>query len=667
MAAVGEVAELKVLLTLQDQMSAGLATAQARIKELQGAGAGGLAGLSSAASKVESAFGKVGTALSHAGSQITGLIKNVGLLGAGFGLLSGVGILKGAIDTANTMAKSIETLTALTGESATTISQLLAVFERFGVSTDTATTRLAFMEKTLGTLANNTKALTTLQKTFGISLVDSSGNIVDVNTALQRLADYMNGSASAADKAKLASTLLGRGYVDLLPVLSQGAAGIAAVESQAQSLGNTLDQTQVDQLMAYQNAMRDMGEAMQGLGLQIAVALVPELTKLAQNISSFVATNKDQIIGFFRDAGKFAEDMGHAVETQVVPAIKGIIGAWNSIPQPLRDFLVTAFVAGKVSKFLFDVNIPGALLTLGVKWAAQALAGLAGDVLGFATGGAVAAGEIEAGMAAGGATAAGEIGAATAAGGVGIAATISGLLAKIPGLIVTGAGVAIGVAASQKFLDPNRNPITGKYDPLGQKGIGHVAGGGAVNAMGAPIPSAATLAQKDADLAPALNSFTGALQTATGWIGHWTKSLQDAEKANHAALFGGPSSKQGSAADALVKYLQSLSSGYFEKPGAMSQLNKDITTLQRDQTAAIKAGNTKLAGQLGTDISQLQALKAKLDTANSKLATADAKLAAIAGKKTTFISNVYADLSVSIRSQQTNNIRSNLYGRSIAV
>ena len=433
MVAVGEVAELQVLLTLRDQLTPALTGVQARVAELQGtSGLGGLAGV---ASKVESALGSVGGALSHAASQIGGLIRNVGLFGGAIALFSAGGALKSAIDTANDMAKAIETLAPLTGLTAEGVSSLIAVFNKFGIDTATATTRIAFMEKAIGLLSVNAKTAATFQKEFGFSIFTASGQVKDANTILLQAADYWNGTATAAQKAALESKLFGRGFADLIPILNLGSKGILDAEQAAQSLGLTLTAQNVTDLQAYQAGIRGLGESMSGLELQVSLALIPAITTLATNITAFVQTNRGNIVQFFQNAAKFAGDLAGVVAKDVVPVLQTIAGWWDALPGPLKDLLIAGFVTGKVTKWLFDTNIPTALLGLGAKWAAQLVVGLGKDVLGMAAGGAVAAGEIEAGMTAGGATAAGEIGGAETAGGLGIVAAFATGVAAVAGLV----------------------------------------------------------------------------------------------------------------------------------------------------------------------------------------------------------------------------------------
>jgi hypothetical protein len=54
---------------------------------------------------------------------------------------------------------------------------------------------------------------------------------------------------------------------------------------------------------------------------------------------------------------KFAQELGSAVQTTVVPAVQAIVGAWNSIPEDVRKLLIGGFVANKAVKWTFGIDV----------------------------------------------------------------------------------------------------------------------------------------------------------------------------------------------------------------------------------------------------------------------------------------------------------------------
>ena len=742
MPAIGEVAELQVLLTLRDQMSPAIAQVNSRIATLSGAA--GLGGLAGVASKIESGFGKVGTALSHAGSQIGGLVKNIGLLGVGFGLFSAAGAIKGAIDTANSMASAIEKLVPITGETGTQVSKLIGVFEHFGISTDSATSHIAFMEKAVGLLTLNTvsaaasqdklikaeqavtlaednlqkardakkpttaaitaaefkltDAETKLKETqaalssgtaaaakfqteFGLSLYDSTGKVKDANTILLNAADYWTGTASTTQKAALETKLFGRNFSEMIPVLNLGSQGILNLENQLQSMGLVLNEQNLVDLKNYQDSMRELGGVMNGLMLQVSLALIPSITMLAQNITAFVSTNRGNIVAFFQGAAKWAGDFAAVVQKDVLPVIQGIVGWWNRLPGPLKELLIAGFVTGKVTKFLFDTNLVTGLAGIGIKWAAQFTANVVGGALGtlfggtaaaaqiggaMTVGGTTAAAEMEAAMAAGGTTAAAELEAAMVAGGSGAGLSIASIVGKFLGIALPAAGVAVAVTGSQEFFDQHRNPFTGqetRNTPIGAYTQPGFFGG---STTGAPNDSGGTGGLVGSDqysnlggAAKAMAALGGAAAGAAMVIHDWAAELKAADSALKTIKKGGAAS--GKAADDLVAYFSDRSlTALGGIKNANAKISGDIKVLNADEKAAAARGDTSTASKLRADIA---ALKDRLASLQS---TTNSKLSQIAAKSTSFTQYLSVNTDISVRSQQTMNIRSNLYGREIA-
>jgi hypothetical protein len=328
---------------------------------------------SNSTSAVERGLGAVGTAattmgnaLNHAKGFVSNLVSGpLGFIGLGAAAFSVAGALKSGIDTANTLAAALEKLTAITGDSAESLSALLAVADKYGISSDQIITSAAFAEKTIGKLADTMSGkgkdavskLTQLQKQYGISLEDSSGKAVDFETELNRVADYYTSNATASQKAALAATLFGRGYQALIPLLQLGSKGLADAEAAATSLGLTLTAQNVGELKDYQANMRDASEAVAGLKLTLALSLIPTLTDLAKHFTAFVTDHRTDIKAFFLGAVSAAKTIGSAL-LSVGQFAKS---AWDAIPGPLQTLMIQALIGNKVIKTVFGIDIVGSI------------------------------------------------------------------------------------------------------------------------------------------------------------------------------------------------------------------------------------------------------------------------------------------------------------------
>ena len=335
--------------------------------EAKSAGSGISSGFMSAGgalSKVEKGLGGVGTALGHAKSQITGLLGSVGMLAGAGGLLSLGGALEQGISKASDMALAVEKVTGATNLSAHAASQAVAVFGKYGLSGDQTATMLGRLEKNAFTAANTQKLATKFQSEYGLSLVDSSGKVKDATALLGTLSDYYikNGDNAQTDAAM--AKLLGKTWIDLIPVLKQGSQGLADQAKEADAMGTTLSSAlDVKSVNAFIAAQRDAGEAVSGLETQLGLLVMPDLTAGLKGFVGFVMTNKAQIKTFFTDALHAGEEFTGFITNTVVPSLETIGGAavkvWNMVPGPVKDLLVKGFLADKAIKWTFGIDVAG--------------------------------------------------------------------------------------------------------------------------------------------------------------------------------------------------------------------------------------------------------------------------------------------------------------------
>lgn len=178
--------------------------------------------------------------------------------------------------------------------------------------------------------------------------------------------------------------------------------------------------------------------------IRIGNVLLPMVTDAIEGLGNWIATHQTDIVGWAKDLASFLRDAGGFIQGTVIPAVQGIAGAWNSLPGPLKDLLVKGFVAGKVTKFLFDV---------GPMDIAKGLGGLAKNL--FSRGGSAATPmytkEVGLGGVGGG-----------AAGGMGTLGKVA-LVAEAVGLVVAVNDVRQAISDGNSAIAHNINTQTDSY------------------------------------------------------------------------------------------------------------------------------------------------------------------------------------------------------------
>lgn len=123
---------------------------------------------------------------------------------------------------------------------------------------------------------------------MGIALKDARGQLKPSRELLDELADGFTRIKNPTEQAALASILLGDVGVKLLPVLQGGAEGLAAYGAEAKALGVVLDGDAIEQVNAFNRASIALKTALRGVGTQIALVVLPMLTRLAEAVSGWL-------------------------------------------------------------------------------------------------------------------------------------------------------------------------------------------------------------------------------------------------------------------------------------------------------------------------------------------------------------------------------------------
>jgi hypothetical protein len=406
---MGQEAQLTVLLQLKDQVSAGVSKATSA-----------LSGMASNGARVaSSALKDLEGAANHAWGQISGLASAVGVVGLAGGLATLGGLLKSSISDTEQFGQSVLELHILSGESAESISAVAGALQAVGISGTDATNAVGRMAKTIG--AMSTKTELDFETKYGVALRTSTitanqaaaaeatlsnkkashaaqtrastllntylaSSYKDTNQLLMDAADYYNSNASEEDKAAVLSKELGRNYLTLIPLLSQGSAGISDLEAQAKSMGLTITTANLPAIEAAKDANEKWNQSISALKLQIGMALLPEVTKLTDAASNFITGHSGDIVKFFKDAEQFAEGLAKTIQDDVIPIFKDIWSAWSSLPPELRTMLIQGFAVQKTSSWLFGggglagggMSLLSGLLSSGGGGGGTSTAGLAG-------------------------------------------------------------------------------------------------------------------------------------------------------------------------------------------------------------------------------------------------------------------------------------------------
>lgn len=190
-------------------------------------------------------------------------------------LLEGGHLFKEIVEGAAETAEQLDVTAQKTGIAAEELSALQFAAELSDVSIDTLNNGLKFLAKNMEAGAAGFKAM-------GVETKNADGSLRPLRDVLLDTATKFAGYEDGAAKSALAMNIFGRAGADLIPLLNQGAGGIAALEARARELGITMGEDDVAAAKKYDDQMKEFHSVMTALGRDLAVLVIPVLTKLAE-------------------------------------------------------------------------------------------------------------------------------------------------------------------------------------------------------------------------------------------------------------------------------------------------------------------------------------------------------------------------------------------------
>ncbi len=168
-----------------------------------------------------------------------------------------------------------------------------------------------------------------------------------------KIADAMKGAAN--DSAKLASAqiVLGRGAQELLPMFSNGAAGLREYQKTAAALGLTISTKTSQAFEKFNDELEQAKLGFEGMKMTVISALLPTLQ---------VAV--DKMLEFSKSMNQFAKE--HPAAFKAMTGFVGALGAFLAVVGPVIIVLGQLKIA--MSALSLTGGVAGAFAKLGAIW-----------------------------------------------------------------------------------------------------------------------------------------------------------------------------------------------------------------------------------------------------------------------------------------------------------
>lgn len=226
-----------------------------------------------------------------------------GVAGIGRKLLSVAGLFAagGAAGLAATakafgdMGGELLDLSQRTGISVESLSELGFAAEQTGADLGTVEIGIKKMQDTLVQAASGSQSAQTAFSRLGLSVADLAGLTPDQQ--LEKIAEALSQVRDPALRTSIALDIFGKSGTQLLPLLSEGAAGLQRYRQQANELGLVLSTHDVQAADDFGDSLATLWKQVKVGAFNIGSALLPELQQLVQTGMRVVAA----IVGWVRE------------------------------------------------------------------------------------------------------------------------------------------------------------------------------------------------------------------------------------------------------------------------------------------------------------------------------------------------------------------------------
>lgn len=288
-------------------------------------------------------------------SALRDIQKGIGQLGRNLQVAGGamvaagaavVGSISGAAVQFAATGDAIAKMSARTGIAVDTLSAMSFAAEQSGADLATFEKGIRRMQSTINDAGMGLSSATDSLAALGVSLSDLDGLAPDKQ--FEVLANALAGVEDASQRAALAQRIFGRAGTALLPLMSAGAGGFAALRAEAERLGLVMDAETAKQAEVLTDAINSLRRGFGAIAFQVGSAVAPVLSSLAQTLSvvaggiaNFVKRNRElinrilQVAAGVTVAGGALIGLGTALRLAMF-GLGGIAAAANAVIAPLR-------------------------------------------------------------------------------------------------------------------------------------------------------------------------------------------------------------------------------------------------------------------------------------------------------------------------------------------
>lgn len=204
-----------------------------------------------------------------------------------------------------------------------------------GIENEAFVQSLGVLQRNLGKAAMGGGPALKLLDAWKVKLKGADGQTRRMEELLPIFADKLKGIQSPSLRAAAAAALFGRSGIALLPMLTDGSAGMQKLADRARELGLVMSEESVKNTDNFGDALDQLKDSLFGVRNTIGMALMPKINELVKQLTDFVIKNRPKLEKFFNE---FADKLPARLEALK----KGFNEVWDAM-KPVVD-IVTILV-----------------------------------------------------------------------------------------------------------------------------------------------------------------------------------------------------------------------------------------------------------------------------------------------------------------------------------
>jgi TP901 family phage tail tape measure protein len=236
------------------------------------------------AAKLAGTAKNLGAKFDEIGQKMQGIGIKVAAVG-GVIVASFGGMIKKTADYGDAM----HDLSERTGVAVPILTSLSLAAQKSGTSMDGLARGFRLLANQMQAANTGNKTAAALFDSLGIKVANADGSLRDMNDVMLDVAGRFSGMEDGAQKAALAQDLFGRSGMELIPLLNLGADGLKREQEEAAKLGLVLSKDAADAADKFNDNLKSLGGAVQGVGIQIGTMLMPAVQNLVIHLTNIIA------------------------------------------------------------------------------------------------------------------------------------------------------------------------------------------------------------------------------------------------------------------------------------------------------------------------------------------------------------------------------------------